>query len=990
MAEALDKSAQVADVAPLVGRSVELARLDSALECLGEGGPTIVDITGEAGIGKSRLLTEFCVLARSRGVTVLRGRATEYERHSPFQPFADALADLDQQELRALPALVELSQVLRGVIEGPGGQGAGDRFGLYRATAAVLGRLGGVRLVVMLDDLHWADPASLELLDYLVRHPVSAPLLLVVSRRDRQAPTALATALARGVDTGVVLQLALGPLAERDCVEELACDLPRVLAAELFVASGGNPLYFLALLHAHRGAPHPRAPFRVSGGPTGFSGSDGLPASLGALLLDELSPLSLLERRTLEAAAVLGDHATPEMIGALTGAPVADVIEALHQVMRRDLLRPGQGGRRLVLRHPLIRAVVRESIDPWRGEEFHRRAAVELERAGASVVERAHHLERSVTSWDPQLAAVLIEAAEQTAVTAPATSAHWLDVVLRILPRAPEHIAKRRELMLSRARALGVSGGLKESRDLLHEVIDMSGADGDAAIRTSAVALCAVMERHLGRYPESAALLRRELARHPGPSPSQSVALGLELGFSAMFAVRIPDARAELVRTLATARSVGDQIGEVVALALVAMGEAYEGDIAAARRFAEPAARLADALTDNDLAGLCESLARLGWTEVFLENYADAERHSDRGLEIARRTGQLYLVPHLLLCKAYVHLITCRVTTALTLADEAEPVVRSLGSGELLAFTLALRSQILLQARPPGDPDARAAAEEAVAAAGTSDSWWASLARSMLAYAALSGGDPHRALESMVHAGGGSDLQRLQPSLRPDFLELLVTAAVATGDMERAELWAERAGKEAEQLGLPTQHGAALRSRGQVAAYRGDVAAAARMFAEAAAESVRSGAVLREAHSLLLGAPLMKAAGDGSRADAMWRRASRLASDGGARLLVAIAEQVRPVVLGGASKPADGLAALTSREREIAGLVAEGLTNQAIATKLHLSPRTVESHVARVYRKIGVSSRAALASKWFAATPSDETSPMAWAHGRATGGSSPE
>lgn len=81
---------------------------------------------------------------------------------------------------------------------------------------------------------------------------------------------------------------------------------------------------------------------------------------------------------------------------------------------------------------------------------------------------------------------------------------------------------------------------------------------------------------------------------------------------------------------------------------------------------------------------------------------------------------------------------------------------------------------------------------------------------------------------------------------------------------------------------------------------------------------------------------------------------------------------------------------MTSREREIAGLVAEGLTNQAIATKLHLSPRTVESHVARVYRKIGVSSRAALASKWFAATPSDETSPMAWAHGRATGGSSPE
>ncbi|MGW3651227.1 helix-turn-helix transcriptional regulator [Streptomyces sp. NPDC000878] len=952
-------------MAPFVSRSAELGRLDSVLECLGESGPAVVDITGEAGIGKSRLLAEFCARARSRGLTVLRGRATEYERHSPFRPFADAFADLDARALRALPALAELPPVLRGDIEGPGGPGTGDRFGLYQATAAVLGRIGGAGLVVVLDDLHWADPASLELLDHLVRHPVPAPLVLVVSRRDRQAPTTLSTALAGGVDTGAVLRLPLGPLGERDCVEELAGDLPQPHAAELYTASEGNPLYFLALLQAHRGArparTHPSAPPALAA----YGGPDGLPDGLGALLLDELSPLSPLERLTIEAAAVLGDHATPAMIGALTDSDVADVIEALHQVMRRDLVRSSQGGRRLTLRHPLIRTLVHESINPWRREELHRRAGAELARAGASVVERAHHLEQSLTRWDPQAATVLTEAAQQTAVTAPATSAHWLDIVLRLLPDTPEHLAERRELLLLRARALGVSGGLKESRDLLHRVIDMPGADDDD-VRTSAVALCSLMERHLGRFPECEALLRRELARSPGRPPSRTIDLRLELGSCGlMAAARFPDVRSEIAEALTMARSLGDEIREMRALAIAAMGEAYEGDMAAARGFAEPAAGLADALTDNNLAHLCESLCILGWTEAFLEDYTDAERHADRGLEIARRTGQVYLLPQILACKAHIHFSTCRITTALELVEEAEAIARALGSGELLAFALAFRSQIMLQTRPPGDPGPLACAEEAVAAASTSDSWWASLAWCMLAHTALSAGDPHRVRDALLHAGGGSGLWRLRHSARPSYLELLATAAIATGDVEEAEGWAERARKEAEQLGLPTQRGAALRSLAQIAAQRGDTAAAARMFDEAAAESVRSGATLREAQSLLLGAPFMKAAGDGPRAAAMWRRGSRLASEGGARLLAGLAERVRPAVFGdpsGISEPIGGLTELTAREREIAELVAEGLTSQAIATRLYLSPRTVEGHIARVYRKTGVSSRAALAS----------------------------
>jgi DNA-binding NarL/FixJ family response regulator len=104
----------------------------------------------------------------------------------------------------------------------------------------------------------------------------------------------------------------------------------------------------------------------------------------------------------------------------------------------------------------------------------------------------------------------------------------------------------------------------------------------------------------------------------------------------------------------------------------------------------------------------------------------------------------------------------------------------------------------------------------------------------------------------------------------------------------------------------------------------------------------------------------MRATGDTSRAAAMWTRGHRLASSGGARLFVGVAEDHRPPVIGERPAHVDELAVLTTREREIAQLVAEGRTSHAIATKLYLSRRTVETHVSRVYRKTGVSSRVGL------------------------------
>ncbi|MFJ8105827.1 AAA family ATPase [Streptomyces sp. NPDC096132] len=924
----------------LVGREAELALMDRLLEDLAadtDGRPAVLDVSGETGIGKSRLVHELCARAAAHGATVLRGRATEYERHIPFQPFTDALADLDPEVAKSFPAAEEVAPVLSGAPR------RADRFGLHRATAALLTHAAEAPLVAVLDDMHWADAASLELLDHLVRHPPRARVLLVVARRERQSPAPLTATLVRGTDTGAVRRTVLGPLRRRDCVDLLTPDLTRDEAVRLFAASEGNPLYLLTLRQARR---------------EGASVSRLSTTGLGALLLEELTPLTPAQRRVVDVVAALGDHARPALLGPVTGHEGTRLAEDVAELTRRDLLRTTPHGR-LALRHPVLRSLVHDGTDPWLRTEIHRLAAAELARTGAPLAERAHHAERSLAGWDPQAAAVLTEAADQAAHTAPASCAHWLDVVLRNLPHTAEHAARRRELMLRRARALGACGRLRESRDLLHQVIALPGPGGDPALsRASAVVLCAVMERHLGRYSEAVALLRRELHRDdPAPSPADQVALGLELGNSAPHDTSYADVRSDVARTLAVARALGDETGVAGVLTVAALGEVYEGRTAEAEDLARQAAVLVDSLPDDDLTGLCEPLARLGWAEAFLERFADAERHADRGLAVARRTGQLSLLPHLLLCKVHVRIQTCRPASAVELADEAEDIARGIGSDELLAFVLGTKAHALVDACPPGDPRPLATAEEAVAAAGLSVNWWASVAWCTLGYAALTAGDAVRAREAVLRAGGPG-LRRLQPSMRPLFLEILVTAAVATGDLDAAKEWAEQAREEAERLGLPVQRASAMRSAAHVRLGDG---AAAELFVAAAEESARSEGTFWEAYSLLLGAPLLAADPEGPRrGQAAWLRGQRLAAAGDSRMLLELAELTRPAVAEAADGPERRLAELTAREREIAELVAEGLTSPAIADRLCLSRRTVETHVSRIYRKTGVSSRAAL------------------------------
>ncbi len=202
----------------IVGRSGELRSVDVALEELAHGRGAALEIEGEPGIGKTRLLAEVCRLAEERGHLVLGGSASELENELPFWVFVDALDDC----VRALPPAArkrldadELARVLPPAGGPPRAISLPDeRHRAHHAVRELLSLLAERQPVVLaLDDLHWADSGSLELLGALLRRPPTGPVLIALALRPRQIPERLLPALERANRAGTLQRVELGALS---------------------------------------------------------------------------------------------------------------------------------------------------------------------------------------------------------------------------------------------------------------------------------------------------------------------------------------------------------------------------------------------------------------------------------------------------------------------------------------------------------------------------------------------------------------------------------------------------------------------------------------------------------------------------------------------------------------------------------------------------------------------------------------------------------
>jgi tetratricopeptide (TPR) repeat protein len=625
-----------------VGRADELASLERILDEVDRGCPGAIELAGEPGIGKTRLLKELAARAGARGHLVLSGAAAEFERDLPFSVFVDALdeyvASLEPDRLAVLDDAVqaELAHIFPSLSALAGGQPVSpqhERYRSHRAVRALLEHLAqSLPLVLVLDDFHWADSASAELLGALVRRQPTAAVLTAVALRPRQTPERLAAALERAHCSAAVTWVDLGALTLDESRQLLGERFDVARAALLYQESGGNPFYLEQLARSPAGTPQFASAPEIS-----LTGLD-VPVAVTASLAEELTLLSDIGRLVLEGAAVAGDPFEPELAAAAAATSEAAGMHAVDELLGLDLIRTTDVPRRFCFRHPLVRRAVYETTaGGWR-LGAHERCAEALAARGASAAARAHHVERSARQGDLAAVAVLREAGEATARLAPESAARWFGGALRLLPQtAPAQ--DRVELLLARCWALAAVGRFTDSHEAVLEAVALVPGQPSALTTTVATARASV-ERFLGRYENAHARLVRALRLLPEQASAERVELLIELTLNEFYRSRYEAMRDWAAPAVSAAKEVGDAALIAAAAVMPAFADAMTGPAETARSRRAQAAALVDELPDDELSLRPDAAGWLAIAEVYLDLYAEADAHASRALGLARASGQ--------------------------------------------------------------------------------------------------------------------------------------------------------------------------------------------------------------------------------------------------------------------------------------------------------------------------------------------------------------
>ncbi|BBC33291.1 hypothetical protein SGFS_045850 [Streptomyces graminofaciens] len=954
---------------PLVGRDAELAVLERAVTECAEGfarqrrgaGPRVLELAGEPGIGKTRLLDELAERARQQGLLTLTGRSVQYDRATPYGAFVDALDDqlAATGTVAGLPPAVahHLATVFPSLGLGLGLDGDGtspgtaraERYWLHGAMRSLLETLAGPHgLVLTLDDLHWADEGTVELIDHLLRHPPRAPVLLALAHRPRQLPPRLSTALSRSRAEHRSERLELGPLSSTDAARLYGEGLGATHWQQLYRASSGNPLYLEALAR-------PRTSRALTTGPPALPLTDiaDLPSAVRDALLAELEGVSPQARRTARAAAVLGDSFTAETAAAvayeggygggyegggdvvLDGEPSpADSLASLDELAAHDLIRPADADTpgRFRFRHPLVRAAVYEGAGAGWRIGAHARAARYLAATGAPLTTQAFHVQRSAQPGDRRAADLLARAARTVLTVAPATAAHWTAEALRLLG---EEGRQRPDLWFQQATALGTAGRLRDSRELLRTLRSLLPVRA-AEDRVQVTVSLATMEWMLGDYDEAVRLLRGELTAQDGPRPhdghtgpalprlDHSGTPYLEAALAAV-AQRTDDFSAALhwsERALQSAERSGDPAQAATARGLLALASTSTGHHAQALHHLNALCGALDAPGDDrrhgdgddvgggaagalggaDTAGddepqYMDSLVLTGWTEFLQARYASALRHLDRGVALSRRTGNSMLLTDLFAASAYVNLQLGDLDEAARCADAALEAASFVGSDEASSFATAVRAAVQLwRGDIPGalktfqesgldrHADENAPEPTTIRAA----------ALGVLSHTLLLSGDPESCVRTMVRSGGGPALPRFEAPVRPLWYAVLTSAELARGNVTAAADWAARSAAATDPEGPLHQQAFTALSEAEVHLARRAFATAAHHAARAATTFATCRMPLYEAIShITAGTALTSLPDRFAEAGSHLDRARALARRSGAYGLLAWADHVR-------------------------------------------------------------------------------------------------
>ncbi len=955
----------------LVGRARELAELETALDQLAAGEPCLLQLIGEPGIGKSRLLAELCRRGEERGHLVLEGRAAEFERDIPFGLIVDALNDylgsLEPALLRSLDEslLTELAAVFpalpsqyRG--DASGGEGA-ERYRLHYAVRSLLERLTARQpMLLALDDVHWADAASVELLTHLLRR-FRGPLLTAVAYR--QAPTRLLAALEGSGRGGRRSRLELAPLSPGEAAALIGPEADEPTRALLFSESGGNPFYLEQMARARR-----IRPARHVGEPRDRGQS--VPRELIAAIEEELIAVSDESRTVLEAAAVAGEPFEPDLIAAIAERDMVFVLAAIDELLRFEFIRTAEAPRRFRFRHPIVRRAVYDGTPRGWKLGAHARAARALADVHAPVSRRAHHVEQSAIPGDEAAIELLVAAGRAAALRAPEAAGRWILAATRLLA-GPDDDQRRLSLLTEAASALTFAGDYDASLRVLDEAGALLAPER-VDERARLVARIAFAKRMSGRPFDSRTLVGDALKSLP-PDSGAALVLTLELVLDHYWRGEFADMEEVAGDVLVRARELRNPLLETWAASLSSLAATAVGRLEEGRSWLAQAEVACATLTDDQLSEQLDVGGYVAQAALVLERADDALGHVRRALGLARRTGQSSLIPGLLVLEANCLLMRGEVTQAVAVAETATDAAILTGNDQFAVWALWADAMVSSWSGDTGR--ALTSAREAVARSESIvETYFSTLSRLHLAAALTAAGDAAGAGEelSAVEAGPAQQLLDLRGG---HGWELLIRTQLALGELEAAVASAQAAEDRARATGLPQRTATALCARAHVLLATGDAQGAERLAAEAIALGERgANPVLSARARVVLGVARARQHDPETAISELEHAERTLAERGASREADAAAQELRR--LGRRrrrARPATsltGVAALSPREREVATLVASGSRNRDVAAALFVSEKTVESHLARIYDKLGIRSRTALAA--IIASESDE------------------
>ncbi|WP_216609900.1 helix-turn-helix transcriptional regulator [Cellulosimicrobium protaetiae] len=904
----------------LLGRAAEqetVARLLASAR-LGRGGALV--LAGEPGVGKTALLADALDRAgrepgSGAGVRVLAATPAEVEQDLPFA----ALQSLLLPALRLLddipaPQAAELGAALS--LRSGGGR---DRFAIGAATLSLLSRYAeDGPVVVVLDDVHWADRPSVDALVFAARRVRDDPIAVLVAGRSGELPEAV-----RGLPT-----IDLAGLAPDAAALLLAAAFPAGPAREpdaLYRETGGNPLALLEL------AAEPADDATAGGDTAGLPHT--LPARLQRAFARRLETLPGTARAVALVAALSGGdlRLTRATCRRLDLDPAG-----LDDAERDGLLTVGDG--HVAFRHPLLRSVVYGATD----REVRRRAHLALadELAGVDADRRAWHLAAAATGLDEGVAKLLdgvgARAAERTAFTVAATA---LERGARLSPE-PENAHAR---LVAAARAAWAGGQPARALALLDE------AEPPAGTRSAAgAALRATVAMRAGSVRDGLDLLERaaDLA-----SPDDQVLLLAEACRASMYLVDTAALRRVEERLDAALPRVTDPVSQAVGLASSGASGVLLGRDATSRL------RDAVALLAEHADPLAHPAA-LPWIMLAPLFLRDADAGAElRALvdEVRSRVG-VGALPDVLFHVARDQATTDAWERAAANYDEAARLARETGQGGELAMALA--GLAWLDSRAGRGAACREHAADAARLCRERSMLfgliWSELALGDLE---LSEGESRAAAVRLTTLASTLDeLGVRDPDLHPG--PELVDALLRTGRDAEAREVAERFAEAAEATGRAWTRGRAERALGLVAADDG----LDERFENALAWHGRTRDVFERARTRLAFGMRLRRSGRRVDARVHLRDALGTFDDLGAQVwaattrteLEATGEKVAP-------REGVGPGALTPQELQVCLLLAEGRTTRETAAALFLSPKTVEYHLRKVYTRLGIHSREELA-----------------------------